>query len=303
MIEYRLTKRQVRGLMGSVLAIGLATQCYRSLSARTEDSFESRSPAVAARPAANQAIAATTIRDESLTALTLEETAARDPMAFLEGVLERYDRSVRDYTCLFTKRELVHGRMTERQVIEVQFRESPFSVLMKWVENADKCSRVLYVADRWVKDGQQYAVVEPGAIAKLFVPYVMRPIHGEDALKSSRRTIDQFGLRSSLALTLKYCRLAREKNILDLRFLGTGQVEGRETLVFERRLPYTGENGAWPDRVLVLHLDKELLVPTLCLAYADNGKTQLLGEYATTRIKLNTNLPDSVFSKEGMGLQ
>jgi len=302
MIQHHFTKRRVRGLIGCTLAIGLATQCYRSLAARRELGFETLRPAVAAKPAANQAIAATAVRDIAATTMTLEEMAVQDPMAFLENALDRYDRSVRDYTCVFAKRELVRGRMTERQVIEVQFRESPFSVLMKWVENADKCSRVLYVADRWVKEGQQYAVVEPGAIAKLFVPYVMRPIHGEDALKSSRRTIDQFGLRNSLALTLKYCRLARDKKILDLRFLGTDKIDGREPLVFERHLPYTGENGAWPDRVLILHLDKELLVPVLCVAYADEGKTQLLGEYSTTKIKLNTNLSDSVFTKAGMGL-
>src|SRR5690606_481358 len=137
----------------------------------------------------------------------------------------------------------------------------------------DKCSRVLYVADKWIKDGQQMAVVEPGAIARLFVSYVMRPIHGADAAKSSRRTIDQFGLRSSMDLTLKYAKIAKERDVLGkFAYVGTGKVAGRDTLVFERHLPYTGENGAWPDRVLIVHLDRELRVPALCEAYADDAR-------------------------------
>ncbi|MBI4581460.1 MAG: DUF1571 domain-containing protein, partial [Planctomycetes bacterium] len=163
-------------------------------------------------------------------------------------------------------------------------------------------SRVLYVADRWTENGKQLAVVEPGAIARLFIPYVMREIDGADARKSSRRTINQFGLRNSLALVVKFCRLAQEKDRLRFEYVGKGEVNGRETLVFERRLPYAGEDGPWPDRVLVVHIDREDLTPSLCTAYADDDKKVLLGKYMMTDVKLNANLPDSVFTKEGMGL-
>src|SRR5207247_1219755 len=135
-------------------------------------------------------------------------------LAFLEEAADRYDRSIRDYTCVFTKQELIHGQMSEEQVMKAMLREKPFSVRLEWLKNQDKAARVLFVADRWMKDGEPMAVVEPGAIARLFVPYVMRPVHGEDATKASRRTIDQFGLRNSLGLTLKYCLLAKEKGIL-----------------------------------------------------------------------------------------
>lgn len=297
MIHHHLTKRRVRLFIGLVLGVGLLAQGMRAWSARTDGGFSS---VASARPSPNQAFAAPT-RVQPVS-LTIEQMAAADPIGVLEMALDRYDRSVRDYTCTFSKQELVGGRMTEQQVMEVQYRESPLSVRMKWIKNPDKCSRVLYVADKWIKNGQQYALVEPGAIAKLFVPYVMRPIHGEDARKSSRRTIDQFGARSSLALTLKYCKLAQQQNVLDYSYKGKGSVDGRETLVFERRLPYAGEDSAWPDRVLVVNLDKELLLPLLCMAYADDAKTQLLGEYKLSDIKLNQNLPDSVFTKEGLGL-
>ncbi|HPD30024.1 MAG TPA: DUF1571 domain-containing protein [Phycisphaerae bacterium] len=233
---------------------------------------------------------------------SIEERAARDPIHFFEDAVEYYDSAVRDYTCVFTKQERIGGKLGPEQVTNAMFREKPFSVRLEWTRNADKCDRVLYVADRWVENNQQMAVVEPGAVARLFVSHVMRPIHGKDAMRSSRRTIDQFGLRNTLCLALKYAKLSREHGTLDFKYRGKSQVDGRETLLFERRLPYTGEGGEWPDRLLLIHLDKEMLVPTLCLCYADDEQQVLLGKYMTTNIKLNVNLPDSVFTKEGMGL-
>jgi len=302
MIQRHISNGRIRILVGFLLAGGLLAQCQRALIARSATEPMATANLSPRKPGPRQVFAAPTPSRPLAETETLEAMAARDPIAFLELTLDRYDRAVRDYTCTFSKKELVCGRMTRTQVMEAMCRQSPFSVRLKWVKNPDKCSRVLYVARRWVQKGHEMAVVEPGAIARLFVPYVMRPIHGKDAKKSSRRTIDQFGFRNSLELTLKYCRLAREQNILDFTFKGTDQVAGRETLVFERHLPYTGDDCEWPDRILVVHVDREMLLPTLCVAYADDAKQTLLGEYKMTDIKLNPNLPASAFTKKGMGL-
>ncbi len=289
---------RVRILVAAVLGVGLLIQIQRSLSQRQGDS-----PSIVVRAPSllNQAVAAPPAPGD-VPAESLERRAARDPMGFMEYCLERYDRSVRDYTCTFSKQELLGRKLSTEQVMNVSFREKPFSVRMEWVKNEDKCSRVLYVADRWLENGKQMAVVEPGAIARLFVPYVMREIEGAEAQKTSRRTINQFGVRNAMLLVLKYCKMAREQKVLEFKYTGNGEVGGRATLVFERRLPYTDDRGIWPDRVLVVHMDRELLVPLLCASYADDQCKVLLGKYVTSDLKLNVNLPDSVFTKEGMGL-
>jgi len=302
MKQRHITTRRIRILVGLFLACGLVSQCQKALSQRNNPARTVVAAARTVTPGLQQAFAMLTPDRSLMNTQTLEDLAAQDPIGFFEQALDRYDRSVRDYTCTFTKQELVRGHMSDVQVMEAHFRERPFSVRLKWIKNRDKCSRVLYVADRWVDKGKQMAVAEPGPIARIFVPYVMRPIHGTDAQKSSRRTIDQFGMRNSLELVLKYCRLAREKKILDFTYVGNEKVDGRETLVFERHLPYTDDKGAWPDHALVVHSDKELLLPTLCVAYADDEKKQLLGRYQLSDIKLNRNLPDKVFTKDGMGL-
>jgi hypothetical protein len=295
-----LTQRRFRIFVGLALLLGLVIQFQRAAGTR-DDKTVSVAILNPSQLAGNAAIAAPAAdvrnREESL-----EERAARDPVGFMEFCLERYDQTVRDYTCTFTKQELLGKKLSAEQVMNAYFREKPFSVRLEWTRNEDKCSRVLYVADKWVEQGRQMAVVEPGAIARLFCPYVMREIEGPDARKSSRRTINQFGVRNSMELILKFCRLARERNQLKFDYIGKGEVDGRETLVFERRLPYTGNEAEWPDRLLVVHMDKEWLLPSLCMAFADDDKSVLLGKYMTTDLKINANLPDSVFTKEGMGL-
>lgn len=292
-----LRHRRVRLLTGLILLGGLLIQCERALNDKSAEAL----PVVVKGPV--KAAFAALVPAEPGGLETLEQRAARDPIAFFDEAIKEYDRTVRDYTCTFTKQELIGGQLTEEQVIRAMFREDPFSVCLEWVRNADKAARALYVADRWVEDGQQRAVVDPaGAIASLLVSHVMRPIHGADAKKSSRRTIDQFGLRNAMSLIVKYGKQARDKGVLDLRYMGNGEVDGRETLVFDRRLPYTGDETVWPDRVLVVHVDKKLLVPVLCISYADDAKKELLGRYMTTDIELNVNHADSVFTKEGMGL-
>jgi hypothetical protein len=299
MIRRHITSRRVRAGVGVLLLAGLIFQCQRALSSRSEPGSQIVISAPQ-KPSPTVAFASAVPQPQKIE--PLEVAAARDPIAFFQQAVEHYDRSVRDYTCTFTKQELIAGELSAEQVMNAMYRDKPLSIRLEWVRNADKCARVLYVADKWVEKGEQMAVVEPGAIARLFVPYVMRAIHGPDAVKSSRRTIDQFGVRNSMCLVLKFALLAREKGVLEFKYVGNGKVNNRETLVFERRLPYEGENGLWPDRVLVVHMDKEMLVPTLCLSYADEQKEKLLGKYMCTDIKLNVNLADSVFTKEGMGL-
>lgn len=301
MIKTQLTSRRIQVVLGAVLLAGLLIQCQRAMVAQEENSPTTvvKEPA---RHYSPSAAFAAPVPIEPTPGESLDAQAARDPIGFLQMALDRYDRTVRDYTCTFTKQELLGDKLSQEQIMKAYFRQKPLSVRLEWKKNPDKVSRALYVADKWVEDGQQMALVEPaGAIAQLFVSYVFRPIHGEEASQSSRRSIDQFGLRNTLNLSIKFALLSREKNKLDLAYKGTDEFDGRPTLVFERRLPYTGEGGIWPDRLLVLHMDREMLLPTLCSAYADDDKKVLLGRYQITDVKLNANLPDSAFTKEGMG--
>jgi hypothetical protein len=286
--------RKLRTAVGLLLVIGFCVQ-YPQLSAGKSPQSE----AFAAMP--NPSAAYATIENPAPIGDPYGLMARSDPLGLLRVAQERYDRTVRDYVCTFSKQELVGGRLTAEQVTRVKFREKPLSVNMLWVKNADKAQRAIYVEGKWTgKSGEKLAAVEPaGAIARVFVDYVMRPIDGPDAKKAARRRIDQFGFANSLRLIVKYCDLSAKHNELDLKYVGDSAVGGRPTYVIERRSAYTGDEGVYPDHLMIVQLDKESLLPVSCISYADEAKTKLLGRYVVTDVKFNVGLTEGDFARKG----
>jgi len=232
-----------------------------------------------------------------------DELAATDPLAFLRSALQRYQKSVSDYTCTFTKQERIGGKLGPEQQIQVRFREMPFSVLMEWTRNPEQARRVLYVQGQWQNDeGEDLAKVEPqGAIARLLVKSVALPISGSAAKAQSRRTIDQFGFGNALKLIIDYASRAIASGKGSLVYEGPGEIDGRKTWIFKRTLPYTADGGEWPDRILIVHIDREWLLPLACYTYADDARRTVLARYEFSEVRLNTGLTPRDFDPQANG--
>lgn len=228
-----------------------------------------------------------------------ERNAAEDPLSFLKMCQERQAVRIKDYRCRFIKRERLDGRLSPTQEIAVLFRKDPFSVDMRWLVNPRGARRITYVAGRWRDaDGADLAVIEPSGLARLFVSRVKRGIHAPQVRAHSRRSIDCFGFENTLRLIIKHCEMARRDPDYRLRFLGVGQWPKRPCYVFERRLPRTSQDGAFPDRLLIVYVDQEWLVPTATFLYADEDGQELLGSYLIRDIEWNVGLTDDDFANE-----
>jgi hypothetical protein len=238
-----------------------------------------------------------------LTKRSLHERMTADPLAFLKEAKENFEKTITDYTCTFSKQEVILGKMSEKQQMAVKCRHQPYSVLLDWTHNADQAKRALYVKDKIVgKKGEQYALVEPaGWLARLVVASVQRDIHGIDARKYARRAMDQFGFVNTLDLVIQFSDIAKASGELDLKYVGDDKVDGRPTYKFERRLPYAGENSKYPDALLVVHMDQEWLVPTKCESFADQRGQKLLGRYVLTDVDLNAGLSAADFNPDTLG--
>jgi len=229
--------------------------------------------------------------------------AVEDPLAFLRLCRRNYDTAVQDYRCTFLKQERIGGHLGPEQEISVMFRESPFSVDMRWVRNAGRAKHANYVAGRWQDDrNREEALFRPSGLLGLLAPEVRRPIHGESARRESRRTIDEFGFKNSLDLIIKYCDMVKDRQGYELRYMGEGEVDCRATYVFHRLLPYTGQGGKYPDAMLMVHIDQKWLVPVACVAYADQAGEHLLGSYIQTNVEYNPGLTDADFERAAQGL-
>lgn len=220
--------------------------------------------------------------------LSLMNLAADDPLGFLRYCRESCAKNIRAYRCIFLKQERIRGVLGAEQEIEVVFREEPFSVHMKWLRNPGGAEEAVYVAGELRdEEGRELGRFKPAGVIGLLVDEVTLPIDGKEARKDSRRTLNQFGFRNTLDLIVKYCDAALTSPEYSLKFTGVGKIGGRSTLTFERMLPYSGEDGAYPDRLLEVHIDQAWLVPLGCFAYADDRKERLLGSYVFTDVELN----------------
>lgn len=276
--------------MGLMLCAALAVQCRQSSSAAKLHTGPAQAVAVEHAP-----VAAPVAVGETET----ERLARNDPLAFLKKCLADYDRGVTDYHVTFTKQERLRGELVPEQVTEVRFRESPFSVDMTWTQNPSRAARVLYVQGaRLDKSGREMALVKPAGILGGIGIKVQSNIRGRDAEIESRRFIDQFGFRNTLDLIIRYCERARAAGELSLAFAGEGAVDGRPTFIFERRLPYTGNDEVYPDRLLIAHIDKEWLVPTACFSYSDDHGQDLLGKYLLTDARFNVGYSAADFDPD-----
>lgn len=265
--------------MGVFVVTALSLQCHQA----------SYHPGATLAAGPDRSAAGTVVSSAAVLTSSDADLARRDPLAYLESCLTNYQKSVQDYACIFEKQEQINGRLLDPQTVEVRFRENPYSVDMTFVENVRECKRALYVAGAWNdSDGRPLVWAKPGgAILRAIVPKVQQPVHGPRAQAASRRTIDEFGFCRTLQVILKYSRKAQAAGVLDLQFIGEGEIDDRPTFIFERRLPYNGDESQYPDRLLVLHIDREWRVPTAVFSYADDAGKELLGSYVFSDVRLN----------------
>jgi hypothetical protein len=225
--------------------------------------------------------------------------AQRDPMALVERGRAWYEANVHEYRCVLVKQERLGDELSPVQEVELRFRAAPRAVYMLWKSNADQAKRALFLGDdsNYVdKNGEALARVEPaGAIARLFVKDIYVPLHGAEAHKASRRTLDEAGFGATFDLLEAYNAVAAKQGVLDIRYGGTGRVDGRPTYVIVRDLPYEDPSGPYPDARMVLHLDQQWLLPVAVYSYADHDEKTLLGSYVFTHVELNPSFDGNAF--------
>jgi len=212
------------------------------------------------------------------------QLAAEDHVALLAMLLERYDKTVRDYTGVFHKQERLKGKLTPKQRIAFKFRQKPFSVFMEWLENPLGAHRLLYVEGQ--NDGKILA--HPTGLLS-FVKAMKLDPEGKQAAKSSLRPVTKFGFRSSLTQMLDVYRAAAEKGDLKTSFSGPETVDKRQVITLERFLP----KEKYENPRLTVQIDLEYLLPTE-VTTAD-ARDNLVSRYSYTDLNFNTNLTDRHF--------
>jgi hypothetical protein len=229
----------------------------------------------------------------------IERLAREDQVALLELCLAEYGRRFRDYTCTFVKQERLAGKLAPQQTIAVSFTGSPFRVGMRWTKNPPRGDRVLYVSGRY---GGKMLVRPTSGLLRALAPTVSRDPAGEDALRSTRRPVTQFGFRRGLERLLKVYRLARRRGESQEAFGGFAEVAGRKTVVLVRRLPDAQTYRHLAAPLTRVYVDLEWLVPVMVEGMEADG-SRLICRYLYKDVKFNVGLGADDFRPEAFDLQ
>jgi hypothetical protein len=222
----------------------------------------------------------------------MERLAKRDPIAFLEACIRRYDREVKGYTATLKKQERIDGELQRSEIIDIAFREEPFSVLMLWKEGARRASALLYVKG---ENGNQLLIRPNGVFAAVGV--VTRDPFGTDAKKGGRYPLPEFGIKIGMQRTLASWEKAKKANALHIEYLGVKRIKeaGNRDCWVLRRTGYTRpeEDGITE---LTTYIDKENWLQVGTILKGEENK--LVGEYIFRDIKLNPDFPPGTFTRD-----
>jgi len=232
----------------------------------------------------------------------MEELAKKDPIAFLENCLRRYNREVKGYSVTMQKQERIQGTLNKKEIIEVHYKHGPakdgHSVFMRWIEGARLAARVIYVdGENLGSDGRSKMVVKPTGLGSFLI--VERDPEGADAKKSGRYNLKEFGLKMALQRTLSSFQDAQKEGALHVTYLGRQKVAeagGRECFALKRS-PYAHpEVDGITEQTLYVDVETWLLVGTVLRG--EQG--QLIGEYYFRDIRLNPAFNKDQFTRKAV---
>jgi hypothetical protein len=215
-----------------------------------------------------------------------------EPVRLLTEAARAYQQ-VRDYSCTLVKQERVKGRLQEENVIQLKFRQQPFSVYMRWLGPKGFAGQeVAYVQG---KNNNMMRVRSSGVLGTF--GFVSISPRDPRALEHSRHTITEAGLGNLINQTYQDWAALRQAGKAQVR-LGEYRYDNRlctRVEVIRERSPqaycYRG----------VLYFDKQTHLPIRMEAYdwpraGGPADGELLEAFSYVGLQLNVGLPDATFN-------
>lgn len=203
-------------------------------------------------------------------------------------------KEVRDYTAIFTKNELIKGRMV-KQVMEIKFREKPFSVYLRNRSGQEAGREVIYVAG--ANNGQVLA--HEVGIKAIAGTVSIRP-NGREVMDENHYPLTRIGISNMLETAYQIWDTEMKNSDpkdVDVKFFPNaklGDVACEAVQITHLQ----------PKRELRFHLsrvyfDKETKLPVRAERFGfprrQGEKPPLIEEYTYSNVKTNVGLTNADF--------
>lgn len=227
-------------------------------------------------------------------------------------VHEHIRRDIRDYTCLFVKRERISGKLTGYQYMRAAIRHEqkegnevivPFSVHLRFLGPARLRDReVVYVTG----ENLGKLIARKGGTPFSFVTLSLDPLNAA-AMRDNRYPITEIGIENLVRRLVEMGEeeLARAAAALPCRvdFFSGSRVNGRRCTTIQVTRPRRANDVRFFQARI--YLDQELQVPIRYEAYDmprdHSGGPRLIEEYTYLDLQLNVGLTDADFERATLG--
>jgi hypothetical protein len=220
----------------------------------------------------------------------------RHPLAPVVGDIEQAYQvlsTVKNYECIFSKRELVDGKLNETENMYFKVRHEPFSIYLYCYGPAKpKGQEAIYVEGR--NNGQ--VVAHSTGIRAIAGTLNLDPL-GTRMMEGNRHPITNAGMKNlSVKLLDRYRREAQYGGSVVKEYPGV-QVAGRTCKCLEVTHPQPFK--PFEFNVMRIYLDSEWKIPIRMEAYGwpaqQGGELPLLEEYTYSKLKFNMPLTEQDF--------
>jgi hypothetical protein len=216
------------------------------------------------------------------------------PLRLIAEARQAY-AGVRDYSCLFVKREQLHGQLQPENLIVMKVRTQPFSVYLRWLKpNTVAGQEVCYVAGK--NDGMM-RVHSRGLLGA--VGFVSLDPQDPRAQENSRHTITEAGIGNLIDRFSQRWEMERGLNRTLVR-TAEYDYNKRRCVRVETTHPDTAGNRFLFYRSVV-YFDKETHLPIRVENYdwprlGGDPNGALVESYSYADLRLNVGVSDATFN-------
>jgi hypothetical protein len=209
---------------------------------------------------------------------------------------QRSFQGVRDYSCLFVKREKIQGQLGAENLIDMRVRNQPFSVYLRWVGPPNLAGQeACYVAGA---NNGQLRVHSTGIAGA--VGFVSVATNDPRVMQNNRHPITEAGIGHLIEIYSQRWEVERRLNKTTVH-VGEFQYNQKRCIRVELIRP-DNQGGQFYSYRTLLYFDKGTHLPIRVESYdwpKPGGPPggELFETYSYANLKLNPGVPDAVFNR------